>query len=413
MAGGTAGAQALGLAVAPVVTRLYQPEHFAVLAAYSSILGILAGVGSLKYDVAIPLPRSTRAAASLVALSCLAAIVLSGLAALIVIIVRPSAGGSGLFGMGPLIWLVPIGLLGGGVYSSLQYWGVRRGSFSWIARTRVQQSAGQALVQVSLGLTQPSSVGLVLGHLTGQMGGVGYLFRRVWTEDALRFRVVTWNSMVAVAARYRRFSLLASGAGIVNSLGLYIAPLLLLGLYGPEVAGSFALADRMIALPGSLVGGAAAQVYFGEVAKLSKAPQQLEEMMSRRARGLAFLILGPALVLSLSGKVIFAFVFGSDWVTAGVYAQFLAVGMFFSFTVSPVAQNLNVLERQDLSLLWSVSRLALVSAALSLPATVGWSGSAAVGLYSGAMSIAYVALFFVNRHAVRRRFSGADSFNAA
>lgn len=65
LAGGTAAAQAIGILVLPVVTRLYTPADFTVLAFYSSILGIVAGVACLRLDIAIPLTKSDGDAANL------------------------------------------------------------------------------------------------------------------------------------------------------------------------------------------------------------------------------------------------------------------------------------------------------------------------------------------------------------
>ena len=57
LAGGTAVAQGIGVLALPLITRLYTPEDFSVLAAYASILGIVAGVACLRLDVASQCPR--------------------------------------------------------------------------------------------------------------------------------------------------------------------------------------------------------------------------------------------------------------------------------------------------------------------------------------------------------------------
>ena len=57
LAGGTAVAQGIGVLALPLITRLYTPEDFSVLAVYSSILGIVAGVACLRLDVASQCPR--------------------------------------------------------------------------------------------------------------------------------------------------------------------------------------------------------------------------------------------------------------------------------------------------------------------------------------------------------------------
>ncbi len=58
---GTAFGQLIVLAASPLVTRLYTPADFGVLGVFSAFLGILGIAVTLRYELAIPLPRTTRA----------------------------------------------------------------------------------------------------------------------------------------------------------------------------------------------------------------------------------------------------------------------------------------------------------------------------------------------------------------
>lgn len=65
LAGGTAAGQAIVVLASPIITRLYTPEDFGVLAVYSSLLGILSTVAALRYELAIPLSEKDEDAAAL------------------------------------------------------------------------------------------------------------------------------------------------------------------------------------------------------------------------------------------------------------------------------------------------------------------------------------------------------------
>src|SRR5512142_456745 len=71
LAGGTAFGQVITVAAAPLLTRLYSPGDFGVLAVFGSIVSVLAVVASLNYHLAIPLPDEDSAAARLLVLSLL------------------------------------------------------------------------------------------------------------------------------------------------------------------------------------------------------------------------------------------------------------------------------------------------------------------------------------------------------
>lgn len=56
LVGGTAFAQALMVLVLPLLTRLYTPEDFNVLAVYASILSIISVAACLRLEITVPLP---------------------------------------------------------------------------------------------------------------------------------------------------------------------------------------------------------------------------------------------------------------------------------------------------------------------------------------------------------------------
>src|SRR5690606_12731715 len=66
---GSGGARLIGLAAIPLLSRLYSPEDFGLLAVFSSMVLILAPLVSLRYVLALPLPRRDGTALNLLALS--------------------------------------------------------------------------------------------------------------------------------------------------------------------------------------------------------------------------------------------------------------------------------------------------------------------------------------------------------
>jgi O-antigen/teichoic acid export membrane protein len=60
---GSALGQGLVVASAPLLTRLYTPVDFGVLAVYGSIVSLVAVAASLRYELAIALSRHDKAVA--------------------------------------------------------------------------------------------------------------------------------------------------------------------------------------------------------------------------------------------------------------------------------------------------------------------------------------------------------------
>ena len=250
----------------PLLTRLYTPEDFGMLGLYVALLMVLGRVVCLCYEQAIPLPEAKQEAADLLVLGIFIALGMSILAETVVLwrghaIAR-------LFKMpqlGDYLWLLPLSLLGVGVYQGLNYWSIRNKQFASLAVTNISRSAGRVGTQVVLGLMQVRPVGLLLGNVVGQFGGCGVLTGQIWREGGKHIRAVSLPSMVSSAWRYRRFPMISGGSALLNSLGRNLPPLLLAAYYPAHVVGWFALSQRIVSMPATLVGDAVAKVYLGEL----------------------------------------------------------------------------------------------------------------------------------------------------
>ena len=124
---GTVFAQGLAVLALPLLTRLYSPEDFALLAVYVAIIGIATVVSCLRYNIAIPLPEDDADGMALLAVALIAAIVVSALLALPTLL-APSQTAA-LLGqpmLAPYLWMVPVGVLLASMYNALQYWSSRK-----------------------------------------------------------------------------------------------------------------------------------------------------------------------------------------------------------------------------------------------------------------------------------------------
>ena len=87
LVGGTAIGQLINILTLPILTRLYSPEAFSVLAVYVSALALLTVVSGMCFEYAIPLPKSDRIAAALLLLAITSVLVFTSLTTLAVIFI--------------------------------------------------------------------------------------------------------------------------------------------------------------------------------------------------------------------------------------------------------------------------------------------------------------------------------------
>jgi len=405
LAGGTALGQAITVLVSPILTRLYSPEDFGVFGVYASMLGIITVVASLRYEYAVPLPEDDKTAANVLAL-CFMLLVGMTLIAWFVIqaLGRKIVTWANAPELERYLWLLPLGMLGAGAYQVLNYWAVRKRDFSRIARTRIGRGVARAALQVGMGLVRSGPLGLLLGQLVGETAGSASLGLVAWRQDRVSFKAVSLQGMCQAGARYKRFPLFSSWADLLDALGLQVPQLLFAAFYGTEVAGWFALGQRVIAAPLNIVVDSVAQVYFGEAARLPKDDLTAMKQLFLKLTGRLALIGGlPVAVICALAPWFFTIVFGSGWETAGRYVQIMGVMFAVRFAIIPLSHTLNILERQDLYLLWDGTRLALVVGGLWVGKTLEFSHITAVSVYSLSMLTAYVFLWSLTWRALKSR----------
>lgn len=402
VAGGTAASQLLGLALTPIVTRLFTPDAFGVLAAYMAVLLVVQPVIGLRYELSIPLADSDEEALRLLLVSLAVVLSISTLMAVVATLVT-----TGLVDIPRLevlhgvVWLLPLGMLLAGLYQSLRYWAIRRKEYRAIALTTLSQAAGRGAVQLATGFLKAGPVGLVLGEIVGQSAGIAKLSKPAL--GTIRRSGIVWREVAAAARRASSFPMTMAPAALLNGAGMQVPTLLLVSFYGPVVAGWYFVTQRIIALPVQLIGGAMGQVFLGEAAALARDdPAELKRLFDLLSRRLLLVALIPASLLVAFGPWAAAFVLGEDWRQAGVYMQWLSVSFVFKLSYDGLI-NLAILNRESLSLVWAAIRLLLASAAVYACHRLGLSDVACVASLAFAMAVSYLLKLALWRHAMRAR----------
>lgn len=347
LSGGTSAAQLVVLLVAPLLTRLYSPEDFGVLAVYVSILSLLSVIATFKYELAIPLPEDEGEVAALTLLSFLILLVVTGLSGIAVLFFGQCL--SELLQVPSLanyLWLLPVGILLAGIYQIFTYWGVRLKRFPLIAKAKLWQQFVTATIQLST--FKVGGIGLILGHVSGQSIGVYALTKKIIYGE--RWRNTSLSKIIYVAFRYRKFPIFSTWGGLLNTAGTQIPPLLFASIFGATAAGMYALAHRIIALPMTVVGQAVGQVFLSNAAIDFRAGKLPQRAMSAH-RVLVKIIIPPVLFLILFGQESFAVIFGEKWSPSGEIASWLALWMLVSFSTSPLSSVFTIIGRQALGMI--------------------------------------------------------------
>lgn len=390
LTGGTVLAQGIMVLAMPFLTRLYTPEDFGLLAVYASLLSIFSVVACLRYNIAIPIPQKDADGFALLIISFVVAAIV-GLLLALPIVFAPSASAS-LIGqpeMGPLLWMLPIGVFLAGSYDALQHWAFRKKRFWSVAFTRITRASVGTGAQVGIGSVAHSPFGLVFGHMLFSGLGLFGLGMDLIHKDREFFRSFSLKASIARAKEHYRFPAFSVPEALMNTMSAELPIILIAAIALGEEAGYLMLAMRVIGLPMALIGSSVSQAYLSE-ARQKLADGTLETFTRSTMWTLARISALPFVLVGLASPILFPVLFGKPWTEAGCLVAWMVPWFFFQFIASPVSMVLHVLQKQHyaavLQALGLFIRLGAVwGAGVLFPAFIGEafavSGAVFYGIY--------------------------------
>jgi len=404
LAGGSAAAQAISLLTAPIITRLYTPADFGVLTVFAAVLGIIGQLSTLRYSVTIPLSEDEDLAYNVLKLCFLITLSLSFL----------FGAGVLLFGdyfatrfsddpAAQYLWLLPVCLLGAGLYEALSSWAVRRKYFKVIAQTKLSQGLSSSGIKIGLGWLGIKPLGLLLGLLASQVAGTGSLLLKLLKEKPRFFSSISWIGIGYAAQKFSRFPLLQSWSRLLLSLGTQLPTIFMAAFYGVEVVGLFGLANGMVNMPMNLLGTSVSQVYYAEIAKYGKSrPDKIRKLSISIIKKMFFVGIIPMGAIMVAGPWMFSFVFGAEWYDAGVYARLFSITILARFVCSPVMHCFDVLEMQGIQLSFNIVRVLLIIITFLICRAFEWDTIVTVSIYSVVLALFYTFVILSTLLLVRR-----------
>ena len=398
MASGSAIAQAIPLAVSPILSRLYTPESFGIFSTTVAIASILGIASTGRFELAVVLPSERRDALAIAGGVMVLSASVCGLAWALLSVAFSSLPQLGtLSKIGAWQHLIPIFAFGIALASLGSFLANRDRSYLRMAMAVTAQQAVAAGTAIVMGVAQAPVNGLLVGRLAGVFANAAILFREIRCAlDAYRtdWRFVDSFRMMI---RYRRFVFFNLPYSVVGTFSREFVVFSLMFSGAVEAAGLYGLVRSALAAPISFLSASLSQVYYREAAERS-ATAEFAQLTFQLLVATA-LAMAPALALvSIWGPDIFAVVFGERWREAGTFAQLLALPTLLSVMTSWPERIFEVRAKQSWSLAIQVAFDVLSIGSLVLALKLGATPVAAIGVYAivqAAYHLAYLSAVFV------------------
>lgn len=355
---GTSIAQAIPIAISPILTRIYTPEDFGIFALYMSIASILAVLATSRYELAIMLPKKDEDAINIVALSIVISFFVSLLSFLTVFLFNSQI--TNLLGNPEIsnwLYFIPITVLLTGIYQSFNYWNNRKKLYKRLATSKVIQSATTVTTNIGMGLSGLGASGLIVGGVIGQGVTTTMLGKLIWTEDKEAFQALNKLKMFALAKKYIDYPKKSSIGALFNTLSYQAEIILLSVFYSSYYLGLFYFVNKFVNIPKQFLSASIWQVF------LSNSGKNIETIFKIKVNKQKKILRYSTLPI-ISGLFIFPdlfiLIFGNNWSEMSLFISPLVIAMHINFVVASFSLFI-LINRPDAEMLFNIS-LAVVKA---------------------------------------------------
>lgn len=391
---GTTVAQAIPIAITPILTRLYTPEDFGILTLFIAVTAILSSVANGRYEIAIMLPNEDEDAINIAALGFSIALCFSIALFLPAIFLNTQI--TNLLGNQEIsFWLyfVPVFVLMTGLFNVLNYLNTRTRNYNDIAKANVYRATVTASVQLGIGIIKTGATGLISGQIISQVVSNYHLAKKV--QQNFDLKQVNIKEMKRLAKRFKSFPKFSMWAILANSLAYNLTNILISIYHSVATLGLYFLSQRMLGMPTSLIGSAIGQVYFQEATKEKQETGIAVNTFMRTSKKLFMLSIIMFTPLYFLLPTVFGVVFGPDWRVTGEYGQIILPFTAMQFIAAALSNTNNIFEKQKIALAWQIGLLFISLAILIVSNLYALNFETFLYIYTSVLTLYYLVLYFI------------------
>lgn len=352
--------QVVAFVLSTIITRLYSDDDFGLLAKFMSVAGIFIVLATARLEYAIILPKNDDEAKSIFSLSFALSIIVSLLSFFVLLIFKNNF--ESYFNIENLqswIFLMPLTVFFSAFVNIAINYKNREKKYN-------QMAIGQSMVGVlnpifSISLFKIIYNGMIEAIFVSNFFASIYLGFTLLKENIFKSGV-EFSSILKKYYRFPSFNLVHALLNIISSS---LPVFMLSPVFENHLIGLFTMAMGKVFRPVNLFGSAIYQVFSKKIID----DLHLKKDVSLQVRKvlLVLFVLGifPFSILYIYAPSIFSFIWGEDWMQAGVYLKLLLPWLFMVYLASSLSFIPNLLEKQKTALFIELVYLVLRFLALS------------------------------------------------
>jgi len=331
----------------PFITSFFTVSQLGEYQLLISIITIFGVVASLKYEMAIVLPKNDETAIRVYKLCLYILLIFSLLIGSILFFSKKiSTELIKSETLANFYWFIPIGVFFFGLFEVIKYGLMRKKLFTEFSLGRLYQVISTQLSMICFGLINPSNFSLFFSYLLGFVIASSMYIKKSW----IFIQPKSVDSLMKIAVRYKKFPIFNSSMVFLNTLSNELPVFFLAQIFSNDKLGLYMLANRLCVIPMNFVGTAIGKVYFQRASEIfNDKPQKLFFLYTKTTKKL--IVLGS---ICFIGIIIFSpllieIIFGEEWRDSGLIMQIISIGIFFKFITSPIGTSFTVVNKQEIA----------------------------------------------------------------
>jgi len=350
---GTSIAQAITLAFIPILTRIYTPDDFGLVAIYVSLASLVSLVATGRYEMAILVANDQQESDDLTLISILIGLSISLLSLLIIFLFgQEICNLVGSNDIKPWLFFIPISVLFTGIYQSFNYWLTRKKAFKVVSKGRVVSSSMNTLTAAFIGMSLPTINGLIIGGVFSNILAAFYYGKAVLLQG-IRPNLYKGRARWLLKKHYR-FPLFQLPNALVDGVRQNIINVMIGRFFGIDTLGFYSLGLKVLMLPSTLIGGAISQVFYQKLSEMHNSQISTFKFVRNFVLKAMFFSWPFYLLLYYFSVDLFSFMFGDKWQVSGEIVRELVPWFYLMFISSTISTVFIILGRQGYLLLLSI-----------------------------------------------------------
>ena len=370
---GTTIAQAIPIAISPILTRIYTPEDFGVFALYMSVASILSVVATGRYELAIMLPKKDEDAINIVALSIIISFLVSFIAFLVVFFFNASI--TNILGnpeISSWLYFIPLSVLLTGIYQSFNYWSNRKKEYKRLATSRVIRSGTMSASNLAFGFVGFGSGGLIGSSILGQGVASFVLGKMVLGKESHFISKIKKLKIYALAKKYIKFPTWNLISSFVSTLRENMLIFAFSKFYELSFLGFYFFAKRLLLIPSGILVSAFSDVFYQKISNI-KNYIEIYEVAYSYFKKLFYLLTIPFIIFVFLLDIIIPTIFGEKWAMLSIYLLIISFPIYLNLLVGHFSTILLRTNNQDVSFYFHSAKLVMLFLVLLITITIGLS----------------------------------------